>query len=145
MNTSQTTSFLTKPSGDDRVPDTTFAYMNTRRRLRAYDTVIAEFKRSGITQTTLAKRTGLGTDRISKLLSGPGNWTLDTQSMLLFAISGGEPVEGVDHPLEAPPRNDTYPEFLIHHFDRTPKAGTFRMNVERGTTVSANTAELQTA
>jgi hypothetical protein len=114
--------------------------------MRAYDTIIAEFQKSGISQKTLAKRTGLGTDRISKLLSGPGNWTFDTQSILLFAISGGEPTEGVDYPLEAPPRNDIYPEFLVPKAKASsaPKTGALRMSVERAT-VSANTAELQIA
>ena len=77
-----------------------------------YDVVIKEFKRSGLSQADLARRLGLGTDRVCRLLGGPGNWTLDTSSDLLFAISGAEPVYGLAYPLDRPASNRQLPDWL---------------------------------
>lgn len=46
------------------------------------------------------------------MLGGPGNWTLDTYSDLLFAIAGGEAEYGIGYPLDAVPRNQHQPEWL---------------------------------
>ena len=111
MSTSQT-SFLSKPMGDEKIPLGTFAYFRARNKRRAYDLVIKEFKKSGLSQADLARRLGKGTDRICKLLGGPGNWTLDTASDLLFAISGAEFAYSLDYPLDKPVRNFRQPEWL---------------------------------
>jgi hypothetical protein len=112
MNTSQPTSSLSEPSGDEAVPAGTLAYFQARHRGRVYDTVIDEFLRSGISQATLARRMGKKPEQINRLLGAPGNWTLDTVSDLMFAISGAEPVYGVRYPLDEPPRNFRQPEWL---------------------------------
>jgi transcriptional regulator with XRE-family HTH domain len=78
-----------------------------------YDLVIKEFRKSGLTQADLARRLGLGTDRVCRLLGGPGNWTLDTASDLLFAISGAEPLYGLAYPLDRPASNRPLPEWLL--------------------------------
>src|SRR6476620_8103448 len=106
MPTSRTT-MLSKPTGAEPIKATTFGYLRARTKRRAYDLVIREFKKSGLTQADLARRLGKPhrTDQISKLLSGPGNWTLDTVADLLFAISGGTPKFDVEYPLDKPKRN----------------------------------------
>jgi hypothetical protein len=98
MRTSQTTG-LSKPNGAERVPEGTLGYFRTRNRHRVYSLVIAEFQKSGLTQADLARRLGKGTDIVCRWLGSPGNWTLDTQSDLLFAISGAEAEYGIRYPL----------------------------------------------
>ena len=112
MNTSRTTSRLSKPFAGEPVPPTTLEYMRTRNRMRIFDLVHKEFKRSGITRLQLSKRMGRGLDRISHLLGAPGNWTLDTASDLLFAISGAEIRYELSYPLDKAPRNMTEPDWL---------------------------------
>jgi hypothetical protein len=113
MNTSPQTSMLSNPFGDEPVPEGTLAYFRGRSRSRIYESVLREFLRSGISQATLARRMGKRAEQINRLLGAPGNWTLDTVSDLLFAISGAEPVYGVQYPLKEPPRNYRKPEWLI--------------------------------
>jgi hypothetical protein len=79
-----------------------------------------EFEKCGITQADVASRLGKGTDRICHLLSAPGNWTLDTVSDLLFAMSGAEVEYRVAYPLDRPARNMTEPDWL-HAFDSKSK------------------------
>lgn len=100
MRTFRTILRLSKPSGRNRIPETTFEYLQTRSRLALFNLVWSELKKSGISQTDLAARLGKGTDRVCKLLAAPGNWTLDTVTELLFAISGGVLAAGVTYPLE---------------------------------------------
>lgn len=100
MRTFRTISNLSKPSGRDRIPETTFAYLQTKSQMQAFTLVWSEFKKSGISQSDLAGRLGKGTDRVCKLLAAPGNWTLDTITELLFAINGGVLTHAVAHPLD---------------------------------------------
>jgi hypothetical protein len=111
MPTSQTT-LLSKPSGDKTVPFHTYSYFRARAKRGAYEVAIREFQKSKLTKATLARRLGKGADRVSKMLAGPGNWTIDTLADLLFAISGGVPTFGVSYPLERPPRNYRQPDWL---------------------------------
>jgi hypothetical protein len=111
MSTSQTTR-LCKPSPGERIPPETLGYFRSRAKRQAYELVIREFQKSGLTQAELARRLGKGRDRISRMLGGPGNWTLVTVSDLLFAICGGTPKYSVDYPLEKPVRNLRQPEWL---------------------------------
>ncbi len=104
MPTSRTT-FLYKPIPGERVPTGTFVYMRARAKQHAYNLVIKEFIDSDISKAELARRLGKGADRVSKILAGPANWTIDTQSDLLFAIRGGVPKYSIDYPLDRPPRN----------------------------------------
>jgi hypothetical protein len=57
-------------------------------RMEIYEEVLAAFREAAISQATLAKRLGKRPEQISRLLSGPGNWTIDTAAELLFAIDG---------------------------------------------------------
>jgi hypothetical protein len=106
------TSTLVEPSGDDRIPEGNLAYFTARNRRKIYSAVIKEFKDSGLTQIQLARRLGKRPEVICRWLSGPGNWGLDTVSLLLFGISGGELTYGVTRPLRKAPRNYKTPEWL---------------------------------
>jgi hypothetical protein len=99
MTTSPIISYPYSPTYRERINVGILAYMRERHRGRAYSVVIDEFERSGISQAILAARLGKAPEVISRWLSTPGNWTLDTESDLLFGISGSEPACGVNHPL----------------------------------------------
>jgi hypothetical protein len=104
MSTSQTP-FLSKPSGDEKISAVDFAYIKARGRQQAFNLVHSELKKNGISQATLARRTGKGTDVISRLLKRPTNMEQDTLSELIFAITGGGISYGVEYPMVAVQRS----------------------------------------
>ena len=112
MNTSQRTSILSKPIGDNRIPIGDIAYMRARTRRRFYDFVIKSFRKSEISQATLARRMGKGPEVVSRILGTPGNWTIDTVSDLVFALTGGETALSVHNHLDDAPRNFGPPAWL---------------------------------
>lgn len=77
-----------------------------------YSLVLSEFKKSGISKATLARRMDKKPEVVGRWLGAPGNWTLDTVSDLLFAISGAELACSVHRPLDEPALNDTQPDWL---------------------------------
>lgn len=101
-----------KPAGSAPISATTKAYFRARNQHRAHALVIDAFARSGITQAQLARRCRKRPEVISRILGEPGNWTLNTFSDIIFAISGGEPAYSIEHPLDAPPRNQDAPAWL---------------------------------
>lgn len=115
-------SFLSRPVGSCGVPSDTLAYFRERQRNRIYDSVLREFLRSKISKADLARRMGKRPEVVTRLLGAPGNWTLDTVSDLMFAISGSEFEFRVVYPLSAPPRNDTAPDWLIGAASSTQSA-----------------------
>src|SRR5258706_16329150 len=102
MNTSRTTSAPVKPAGREPIPAGDLEYLRTRNRMRLFTLVQKEFQRSGLSQADLAARMRKGTDRICHLLGAPGNWTADTASDLLWAMSGAVPKYALEYPLEKP-------------------------------------------
>jgi hypothetical protein len=137
--TSQTTSSLSKPEGDDRVPLGNLGYFQARNRNRIYEAVLKEFAQSGISQATLARRLGKKPDVICRWLGAPGNWTLDTVSDLLFAISGAEAKYEITHPLEASPSNSVAPAWLNLSTANTSTTTTTKIinGVSRGISVAS--------
>jgi hypothetical protein len=105
MTISRDNTSLSKPAGRSRIELGTLGYFRARNRGRLYDLVVEEFEKAGISRAELADRLGKRPEVVSRLLGAPGNWTLDTVSDLLFAISGAEPDYGVRYPLDEPPRN----------------------------------------
>lgn len=112
MTTSPTTFVLSKPKDRDQIAPGVLEYFQTRNRMHIFTVVQKEFEKSGISKADLAARLNKGADRVSHLLSAPGNWTLDTVSDLLFALSGAEIEYRVTYPLERASRNMTVPDWL---------------------------------
>ncbi len=81
-------------------PKLSLRYAVTRNRQQAYNLLVREFKRSGLTQAEFAKRAKKGTDLISRYLSRPRNLTLDTLGELLFALTGGALSFSISYPAQ---------------------------------------------
>lgn len=81
-----------------------FDYMAQRAKWHAFDLVMDEYKRSGISEAELERRLSVrhGKAWVSQALSSPTSWTIETLAELLFAISGAEPKFSVGFP--EPPR-----------------------------------------
>ena len=66
------------------------AIFSQRYKNSVYEEVIMAVEKAaaecGTTRTDIAENLGYSKAHISRLLSGPSNWTLDTVSNLLFAI-----------------------------------------------------------
>ena len=128
MSTLQTTT-LSKPVGVEPVPKGVFGYFRGRNKHRLYNLVIREFKKSGLSQADLARRLGKTPDVVCRWLAGPTNWTIDTVSDLLFAISGAEAKYEISYPLDLPAQNDSRPHWLsnngdVFRLDSNPRTGT---------------------
>lgn len=94
MTTSQT-AFLSEILSEQKIPQGKLAYFQDRLRNQMYDLVLREFlsrqaRDPSFTQVKLAARLGKRPEQINRWLSGSGNWTLDTISNLLLAISASE-------------------------------------------------------
>ena len=73
-----------------RLTDREIYYFRERNRNKIFQSVIAHFANeaaSGLTKRELAKRLGKDPAQITRWFSGPSNWTLDTISDLLLAMS----------------------------------------------------------
>src|ERR1700722_1630342 len=125
MSTSQTAT-LSEPTGTTKISEGTLGYIRARHRQRAYDMVIREFKKSGISQADLARRLDKPREIISRLLARPSNWESDTFSDILFAISGAIASFGVNYPLAqgAPeiPADQVKPEVISIPMKAAPSA-----------------------
>lgn len=120
MPISRTTFALSKPEGREPIPPGVLQYLQTRNRMHLFTLVQKEFDRSGITQAELADRLGKGTDVVCRFFGAPGNWTLDTVSDYLWAISGAEIEYRITYPLEKAARNDTQPQWLTLYENKVP-------------------------
>lgn len=95
-------SALSDPQGE--IPPEVLSYFRAWMKERFHDLVLAEFscrkrQRPELTQAEIARRLGRRPEQVHRWLAAPGNWTLETASDLLLAISGStvticaEPVE----------------------------------------------------
>lgn len=87
MSTSRTTG-LSEPVGTDKISLGTLGYVRARVRQRAFELIMREFKKSGLSQADFARRLGKAPEIVSRLLSRPRNLEIDTFSDLLFAATG---------------------------------------------------------
>jgi hypothetical protein len=147
MTTSKNDIGLSEPVGAERVPPGTLGYFQARNRHNVYDVVVEEFENSGLSQADLARRLGKGPDVVCRLLGGPGNWTLDTVSDLMFAISGAAPVYNKEYPLKRARRNQVGPDWLhedvVIRLTSEPKVDTTNKEVRfenRGISVTAGSS-----
>lgn len=94
--------------------------------MRMFDIVHAEFKRSGISQAELAARMRKDPGQLNRLLGAPGNWTQDTSSDLLWAISGARLVYALEYPMQkGRPESDNTMHHCLHVIRQTKYADKF--------------------
>jgi hypothetical protein len=89
-----TTSPTLFPSGmieDGEIDSGKLAYFRERLKNRLHEVVVLEFIRQqdtyGLTKAELGRRIGKPPERITRLLSAPGNWELETVSDLLLGMA----------------------------------------------------------
>jgi hypothetical protein len=101
MTTSQT-GFLSEILAGGKVSEATLAYFRERLRNRIHQFILRQFQARqgrGLTQADVARVLGRRPEQINRWLGTPGNWTLDTISDLILAISKAE-LEFSEYPLE---------------------------------------------
>ena len=137
---------LSKPQGEGPIAPAVLGYVARKLRNDFYDLVLKEFQSSGMSQTALAERAGIDTGQLSRQLSTPGNWTIDTVAKLLFAISG-RVVETTATDVDArAPGNLTRPVWLDAEAASVGIQRVIRLNPpspERPTTTSAPRTEVK--
>jgi DNA-binding phage protein len=91
---SQKTSLLSEIEAGAPIPEEKRAYFQARLKHRLYDYVVTKFQEKaeteGLTKAELARRIGRKPEVITRLLSSPGNWRLETVSDLLLGIAAEE-------------------------------------------------------
>jgi len=101
--------------GQKTVSAGTRAYFQGRLRTRLYNLVLSRFRAAaendGLTRAELARRIGRQPAVLTRLLNGPGNWTIDTISDLLLGISGEELDATATKPFATPPKNSNYADY----------------------------------
>jgi len=127
MTTSHTTPTTTTPTGDV-LSAGDLAYFRQRQSNRVYEAVFKAFVGTGITKADLARKLKKKPEQITRWLSGPGNWTLDTVSDLLLAL-GSEMT------------------FVVTNFNAAPQVNIqpFQAIVATGLTGGVNTSITMTA
>jgi len=107
--------FLSEILGGDQIPLEKLAYFRERFRDRLYEAVVSEFLKreaSGLTKADVARRIGRRPEQITRWLGAPGNWTLETVSDLLLAITASEPEIRLVSLAEQPRRNYSGQDFV---------------------------------
>ena len=79
---------LSKPTGDEPIAPALLSYVARKLKNDFYHQVMDAFIKSGISQADLAKKLDADKGQLSRQLSAPGNWTIDTVAKMLFAING---------------------------------------------------------
>ena len=91
--------FLSEILTNEPIPIGKLAYFRERFRDRLYELIIEEFLKqeeaTGLTRADVARRIHRRPEQITRWFGTPGNWTLETVSDLLLAISKAEPTVGL--------------------------------------------------
>lgn len=122
MISSRTDAFLREILGDEKIPLGKLAFFRERFRDKLYDIVISEFlkeEKRGLTKAAVSRRIGRKPEQITRWLGAPGNWTLETVSDLLLAISGSEPDVSLSKLGKLGHRNYQYGDWMITESSRT--------------------------
>jgi len=93
VTTSRTTSVWTEFDESSQLSKKALGYFRGRLSNKLYQLVINEFKKresAGFSRAKLARRIRKKPEQITRLLSGPGNWTIETVSDLMLGM-GFEP------------------------------------------------------
>jgi hypothetical protein len=101
MTTSRT-GFLSEILAGGKLSDATLGYFRERLRNRIHQFILRQFQHGqqrGLTQADVARVLGRRPEQINRWLGTPGNWTLDTISDLMLAISKAE-LEFSEYPLQ---------------------------------------------
>lgn len=116
MTTSLETSFLNKIKSGDDIPEGEKAYFRERLRNRLFNLIVGEFARQhavdNLSKADIARRLARSPVQITRWLGAPGNWTIDTVSDLLLAISAAELEIGLRPLYETHLRNQAGPDWL---------------------------------
>jgi hypothetical protein len=116
MTTSPITSFLKEIKGGGQIPEGEKAYFRERLRNRLFNLIAGEYARQHdagtLSQAEIARRLTKSPAQINRWLGAPGNWTLDTVSDLLLAVSAAELEIGIRPLEESPRRNRRGPDWL---------------------------------
>lgn len=128
------TSFLSEVLSGEVIPAGKRAYFQERLRNRLYALVLGEFAKrqaAGVTKAGVAARIQKRPEQVNRWLASPGNWTLDTVSDLLLAVSAAELDFSVS-PLSETPRNRTTPNWLNLSVSQPDRSSiTLDMNMNR--------------
>lgn len=112
MTTYQTHDLFTEILRNECIPVAKLEYFRTRFRLAVYDLIASKFQRQEtLNQKEYAARIHRKPEAINRLLSSPGNWTLDTVSDLLIGMAAvpvidAEDVQAVLHAAASRSRNE---------------------------------------
>ncbi|MBX9467051.1 MAG: hypothetical protein KL839_03985 [Rhizobium sp.] len=88
LSTSHQTSLLAEPEGDARIPAATLGYVTEMAREEVFDMIATACVEAGVQRSQIARRLGKDPATVTRLLSAPGNYTIDTVAEMLFAING---------------------------------------------------------
>ena len=116
MPTSQQTQFLSEVVNGQPIPLGKLVYFRQRFLDRLYETVLSEFLEKsarGLTKAEVARRIDRKPEQITRWLGAPGNWTLETVSDLLLAISAAELNFEVCPLADRAPRNFLGPDWIL--------------------------------
>lgn len=126
MTTTSQTSFLDRPTGDEKISERALGYVTETAREEMFDMIATACVEAGVMRSQIAKRLGKDPALVTRQLSAPGNWTIDTISEYLFAINGRLVRAASYCPLEQAPANnrhancleDTYSELKVIQFNK---------------------------
>lgn len=110
-----------------KIPVEKYAYFRDRLRGRIYELLIEEYlaaKEHGASKKKLAQRMGRRPEQITRILSAPGNLTLDTISDFILAVSDGELGISVERFSDQAPRNSGCSDWLLSSNYITPQFAT---------------------